>query len=302
MLKLLVFDDGWGGELVANFLMGELEIVEIIRVIDWAEAPYSHKTKAEICEITAKRLSTYVGTVDAIILAGYTVSLALPNLRRKFPRQVFIGMSINYDKILRTRNSLENVVVLAEQIVARSALQDELRLNLPYSTIILPDCEGWQEKIDNGAMTRDLLAMDLGVDFQLERSLPSRSHDTKANCKTSVPDLRTWVKQQVGLTEQELAIRTAINKLKLASEQAKTDERTAWAERLQSYNGADENDFNTKIKPNVVLLLNTHFWDLKEDLEAILGWNVRIIDFREKLLRDLCRSLHLRGVDGKRSK
>lgn len=303
MLKLVVFDDGWGGELVANFLMEELEIAEIIRVIDWSEAPYSHKTEAEICELATKRLASYVGMADAIILAGYTISLALTELCRKFPGQVFIGMGVNYDKILRSRNSLENIVVLAERLVIESSLQNDLRLNLPYSTLILPDCDGWQEKIDQGSMTRDLLAMDLATDFQLDDSIRSRYRKNKKCNHKSETTLESLIKKRASLNQQELALKAAISKLNLASEQVKSNEEAAWAERLNNYSNMEGKDeLHDKIKPNTVLLLNTHFWDIKEDLEAILGWNVRVIDFREKLLRDICRSLHLRGVDGKRSK
>ncbi len=46
MLRIVVFfDSGWGGELVARYLEQELEIVEVIRVIDWGHAPYSEKRK-----------------------------------------------------------------------------------------------------------------------------------------------------------------------------------------------------------------------------------------------------------------
>lgn len=56
------------------------------------------------------------------------------------------------------------------------------------------------------------------------------------------------------------------------------------------------------LKPDVVLLLNTHFWEVKAELEEIFGWRVRVLDFREKLLHDVCAALKLRGVHGGRAK
>ena len=34
--RIVVFDDGWGGELVAKLMMREINIVEIVRFIDCA--------------------------------------------------------------------------------------------------------------------------------------------------------------------------------------------------------------------------------------------------------------------------
>ena len=48
MLKIVVFDGGWGGELVADYLAEELQTIEIERVIDWKHAPYDNKTISEM--------------------------------------------------------------------------------------------------------------------------------------------------------------------------------------------------------------------------------------------------------------
>ena len=51
-----------------------------------------------------------------------------------------------------------------------------------------------------------------------------------------------------------------------------------------------------------MILLSTHFWAIKSDLEELFGWRVRVIDFREVVLRNVCLALRLRGVDGRRAK
>lgn len=57
-----------------------------------------------------------------------------------------------------------------------------------------------------------------------------------------------------------------------------------------------------RFRTDVVLLLDTHFWDIKTELEHLFGYGTRVLDFRQKLLHDVCRELGLRGVDGRPSK
>lgn len=54
--------------------------------------------------------------------------------------------------------------------------------------------------------------------------------------------------------------------------------------------------------PGLVLLLSTHFWSIKPELEQIFGWRVKIMDFRKKLLHDVCAALGLRGVHGDKAR
>ena len=82
MLKIVVFDGGWGGELVADYLAEELQTIEIERVIDWKHAPYDNKTISEIESLSEDCLRPYVGKVDLIVLGGYATSLALEFLEQ----------------------------------------------------------------------------------------------------------------------------------------------------------------------------------------------------------------------------
>lgn len=38
MLKIVVFDSGYGGELLADYLEDALPVIDIVRAIDWREA------------------------------------------------------------------------------------------------------------------------------------------------------------------------------------------------------------------------------------------------------------------------
>lgn len=242
MLKIVVFDGGWGGEVVANYLEKELGVVEVVRVIDWKNVPYDEKKPTEIAVLAEENLERYFGKVDLIVLGGYEAGLALDILQKNHPEQSFVAPKINYDLVLRTRSYPEKVVTLAGKIVNEILVRSEVREKLPYSTLILPDCGGWEELVNEDLMTKEILNMELAWDFILQKP-----------------------------------------KNKLAAKK-------------------DESITDKKIRPDTVLILNTHFWEIKKELEEIFGWQVRVIDFRQKLLHDVCAALKLRGVDGKRAK
>lgn len=246
MLKIVVFDGGWGGEIVANYLEEELGVVEVIRVIDWKNVPYDEKSAEEIAEFAEENLQAYFGKVNLIVLGGYAAGLAKKILSERHPEQEFIGPEINYDLILRARCYPNQVAILAGKTVYNSLVQTEVREKLPYSTLILPDCGGWEELINDDMMTKEIVRAELAWDFVLQKQ-----------------------------KDRPLG--------EVVMEEAKTTGRI-------------------KIKPDAVLILNTHFWEVRENLEEAFGWKVRLIDFRQKLLHDVCYTLRLRGVDGKRSK
>lgn len=290
MLKIVVFDSGWGGELVANYLESELNVVEVVRLIDWHNAPYSGRSRDEICRLTEQNIVPYIGKVDAIILGGYATSLALDDLQQKYPEQQFIGMGISYERILKSRSYPDKIAVLMDRLTSESELCAELRQNLTYSTIIIPDCTGWEEQINDNAMSQDVLRAELSWDFVLQpkQRYPRRSRQTSLTSKSSTSS---------GASSSTLL--AAIRRFERAATDAACDEKDIASTMLVA---ANLDETRAKINVDAVLLLNTHFWALKPDLEALFGWQVRVLDFREKLLRDVCSALHLRGVDGKRPK
>lgn len=297
MLKVIVFDGGWGGEIVANYIERELSVAEVVRVIDWAHAPYGTKSRGEILDLAVQWLAPYIGEVDLIVLGGYATSLILPDLQEKYPAQAFVGVGVNYDMICRARKFPGSVVILANQTVSDSELREDLRENLAYSTLILPDCSGWEELIDVDLMNRDVLRAELKRDFLLkERYKERRAKMTPAAPTISVEAMDKSAMLSDGSRDMlELAIR----KFASAAKAAADDEQVAIDNAEEANTTTPEDEL---LEANVVLLLNTHFWDLKEDLEVLFGWGVRVLDFREKLLHDICAALKLRGVHGKRAK
>lgn len=283
MLKVVVYDGGWGGELVADYLGRELTTVEIIRVIDWAHAPYDGRDLLEIVELVEANLQDYIGEVAAIVLGGYVTSMVLEILKQRHPEQIFVGLGVNYDRILHSRNYPEKVVVLMDQILNESSLREELRQKLLYSTLILPDCSGWEDLINRDLMTEEYLRTDLAQDFYLS---------TTATRRRKVSD------DNIAPKSEKRELLAAIERMSKLAEMKRP-------RRKMDDDEADEElvaEVRCKYRPDVVLLLNTHFWGIRRELEEIFGWKVRVLDFREKLLRDTCSALKLRGVDGKRSK
>lgn len=247
MLKVVVFDSGYGGDVVADYLSHELGIIEIVRVTE-VDLSLENGSLSEICHFSKARLRSYAGKVDLIVLGGYVVSLALDFLKTEYPQQKFVGVGINYYRILNSRAFPDQIAIMADKALFEVMVRKEVCQELPYSTIILPDCSGWDHLINEGQMSADVLRADLGPYFLL-RSGYSRS---------LLPP-----------PPKELA------------------------------NPPDE---TALFKPDVVLLLNTHFWSIKPEFEELFGFRVRVLDFRQKLLHDTCRALNLLGVDGCRSK
>lgn len=237
MLKVVIFDSGWGGDFVADYLSSELKTVEFIRVIDWKHAPYDHRSLAEIYRLTKQSLKKYIYKVDLIVLASYTVSLFLHNLQEHYPKQNFVGVGINYYRILKSRCYPYRITLMGNSFLADSTFCNEIQQNLPYSTIAIPDCSGYEQLIDDGEMTLDILRRDLQAYFQIDPRYIDQGIGSRANL----------------------------------------------------------------IQSDIVLLLNTHFWDIKDEIEKVFGFNVAVFDFRRKLLHDVCAALHLLGIDGGRS-
>lgn len=247
MLKVVVFDSGYGGDVVADYLSRELGVIEVVRVTE-IDLSLENGSLSEICRFSKAHLCSYAGKVDLIVLGGYVVSLALEFLKTEYPQQKFVSVGINYYRILNSRVFPDQIAIMADKALFEVVVRQEVCQELPYSTIILPDCSGWDHLINEGQMSTEILRADLEPHFLL-----------RPNC----------------------------NRCLLPSSPIKP---------------AKPPDKTTLLKPDVVILLNTHFWSIKSEFEELFGFRVRVIDFRQKLLHDTCRALNLLGVDGCRSK
>lgn len=221
MLKVVVLDSGWGGEAVANYIEDELAILDVIRVIDWRNAPYAGKTRMEILQCIEAVLRPYWGRVQAVVLAGFMPSLVVEALRRRHPETKFVDF--NLSKLRITGVPVKKVMILADSRLKETAEYKELRWRVwLYTTEIMePNCDKWRKMIDEGEMTSEYLRRELEPYLKGERV-------------------------------------------------------------------------------DVLIAANTHFWDIKRELVEILRWQVRVVDYRQGALRELCKALRLRGIDGRR--
>lgn len=272
MLKIVVFDGGWGGEVIADFLESELGVMEIIREIDWANAPYDGKAISEICHLTEKCLTKYFDKVDLIVLAGYATTMASDYLQQRHKHQKIVGVGVNFYRILKSGKYPDRVTAIMNQSLIDTDFCNSLRQNLPYSTIAIPDSSGWEEQANVGDLSAKVLRTDLEAYFELRTPIMFKPDKQDSNRS---------------LLEIIRAEKAAQNSEKVSSKPQGV------------YPVAD--DFRL-IPSDVVLLLNTNFWDIKSEFEEVFGYKVRILDFRQKLLHDVCLALNLLGVDGKRSK
>lgn len=297
MLKIVVFDGGWGGELVANFLMNELGIVEVIRVIDWDSVRYYQASAAEIQELAERHLRRYIGKVDAIVMGGFAVSRCLEGLKNKYPRQKFVGMGIDFYQMTRTRVRLENVIVMTEGLEDFERFCREIQVRLPNASLILPDCNGWTSLIDQNLLDYRMLRAELAWDFRIS--------DCKARSAKAVKCSPEPLGRLLGVGELQHESTLARSNRKNVAQTILRLDRLARMEDEREKNDAERRapaEECGEIRPDLILLLNTHFWEIKPDLERLFGWNVRVLDFRSLLLRQVCLALKLRGVDGRRSK
>lgn len=279
MLKIAVFDGGWGGEVVATFLAKELQTVEIIRAIDWKHAPYEGKTANEICQLAEQYLAPHIGKVDLVVIAGYMSAMALDYLKHRYPQQKFVSVGINYYRILKSSTYPDRVTVMMDSELLDTPLCEELRDNLPNSTITMPDCSGWEDLANKGELSPEVLATDLATYFDL----PDTSRNQTIAAEALHQDLSGQPDPEYNGPKRPLQ-RLADKILKLLKH---TPPVTAPPPLIHS---------------DVVLILNTNFWDAIEDFEKVFGYQVRVLDFRQKLLHDTCAMLGLRGVHGDRSK
>ena len=157
MLKIVVFDGGFGGELFADKLEEELPIVEVVRVIDWRNAAEISKSPLSARKAAERALRPYLGKVDLIVLANYLLSItSLGYFRRKYKEQKFVGFPLQSKRIAMNKPTL----VLTTRAVTR---------NLPYITLIhrlraRTVCfDNWPALIDDGELTRDDIERDLGA-------------------------------------------------------------------------------------------------------------------------------------------
>ncbi len=296
MKKVVVFDYGWGGELVADYLSRELAVVEVVRVIDWGNAEYYSGSIDTMFDMAQKSLRKYLGLVDLIVLGGYGVSILYDKFQEMYPYQCFVCMDVKGDRVFDVKTPPSKIAVLGEPFVLE-CMTNILREELGVSMLVFPDCDGWEKLIDRDLMSRELLRSELAWDFQLSKERPVKKSRQTIKGANKLDGLTRKQDKVKGNNSKDILL--AVRNLDRLTKKVKAEEQEWIARREPAYARDNERE---KISVDTVILLSTHFWAIKSDLEELFGWRVRVIDFREVVLRNVCLALRLRGVDGRRAK
>lgn len=151
MLKVVVFDGGYGGEFFADQLESELPVLEVIRVIDWRNADRLLTSSRKARRIAENALRPYIGRVDLIIFANHLLTItSLKYFRRKYKQQKFLGLTLKQpDSFVR-----RDVLVLTTKAVTRTINYYNylFRVKRKVETMTQDD---WPAQIDDGELTLD---------------------------------------------------------------------------------------------------------------------------------------------------
>ena len=151
MLKIVVLDSGFGGELFADKLNDQLSIVEVIRVIDWRNANKYLYKKREARRAAEEALRPYLGKADLIVFANHFLTItSLKYFRRKYKNQKFLGMSLVMPSTFIDRNTL----VLTTTAVSKTINFRNYVARLHRSNIVIMTLDDWPAKIDDGELTK----------------------------------------------------------------------------------------------------------------------------------------------------
>lgn len=159
MLKVVVFDSGYGGELFADCLEDELPVLNIIRVIDWRNAEDIQKSPKLARKFAEQALRPYLGKVDLIIFANYLLSItSLKYFAHKYKNQKFLGLSLHHPCNFQQRTYL-----FTTKAVARTIACKHFVYQIKAKTKVLND---WPILIDDGELGHAKIRRDLNVVIQ----------------------------------------------------------------------------------------------------------------------------------------
>ena len=157
MLKVVVFDTGYGGEFFADQLAEELPVVEIIRVINWRDAKKITTNRKNAHKIVEESLRPYLNKVDLIIFANYYLTItSLKYFQRKYKKQRFLGLKLKQPDSFIRRDTL----VLSVSPVSSTLHFHHFLLRLNRKTKVL-NMDSWPEKIDDGELSSEEINQEL---------------------------------------------------------------------------------------------------------------------------------------------
>ena len=154
MIKIVIFDSGYGGELLADYLESELPVVSIVRVIDWhhAEEIQSSPKKARL--YAEQALKPYINKAGLIIFANYLVSnTSLKYFKRKYKNQQFLGIEFHHPA-----NFKRETHIFTTKALTKTTRYKRFVHQIKARTVVLDD---WPILIDDGELGHGKIRRDL---------------------------------------------------------------------------------------------------------------------------------------------
>ncbi|MBQ3433004.1 hypothetical protein IJG22_01765 [Candidatus Saccharibacteria bacterium] len=149
MLKVVVIDSGYGGEFFADRFEDEVNVVDIIRVIDWRHDKQYLTSPKTARNLASTALCLYIGKVDLIILANHLLSsTSLRYFRRKYPEQKFIGLKLKQPDCFAKKN----ILILTTKALTKTMEYHGFLFALKRHRVKTLVVDDWPSKIDEGEL------------------------------------------------------------------------------------------------------------------------------------------------------
>ena len=156
MIKIVIFDSGYGGELLADYLELELPVMDIIRVIDWRHAEQIQNHPKLARHLAEQALRPYLNKVDLIIFSNYLVSAtSLHYFRRKYKNQSFLGIKLQHPATFKRTTHIFTTKALTKTLRYKKFVRQ-----IKGQTVVLDD---WPLLIDDGELGHGKIRRDLEV-------------------------------------------------------------------------------------------------------------------------------------------
>ncbi len=174
MLKVVVFDGGFGGELFADLLEEEVPIIEVTRVIDWRHAEALNSGMRMARQVAEKALAPYFGKVDLIVLANHLLAMtSLKYFRKKYPGQKFLGVKMELPEKRRRECLVLTTGAMTHTLIYWNYVH---RLRARTKTLRL---DAWPGMIDDGVLS----AKEISTTLELEE-VSRQPKDIVLGCTT----------------------------------------------------------------------------------------------------------------------
>lgn len=209
MLKIVVFDSGYGGEIFADRLEKEMPLVKVIRVIDWRNADKFLKGSYSARRVAKEALRPYIGRVDLIIFANHLLgATSLKYFQRKYKNQLFVGFNLPELTTFVDRPT----VALTTKALARTLNYHNylFRIKRRVDTLCLDE---WPNLIDDGELTIEEIYQKFEEFYRLHHYRPEEVILICSQFSDITPMLREVLGQNIKIHDSLSDTITSVGKI-----------------------------------------------------------------------------------------